>query len=56
MTAEEKPEPDRKPLRAIIVIPLDGGEPVIYPLGDTDIDRAAILDYLRIFLEKEPRK
>ena len=43
------PKPEYRKLRAIIEIDPAGGEPTIYPICDSDMDRERILDYLRIF-------
>jgi hypothetical protein len=40
-------------LRAIIEI--DGGEPRIYPIGNSDADTAQILDALRFTIDEQQR-
>jgi hypothetical protein len=47
MTANDREQPNRKPLRAIVEIV--SGEVFIFPVADSDVDRETILDALRIF-------
>jgi hypothetical protein len=47
MTANDREQPNRKPLRAIVEIV--GGEVFIFPVADSDVDRETILDALRIY-------
>jgi hypothetical protein len=46
-------EKQEQPLRVIIEIPRNGGEPKIFPIADCDVDRRQILDAVRIFLSEE---
>jgi hypothetical protein len=47
MTANDREQPNQKPLRAIVEIV--GGEVFIFPVADSDVDRETILDALRIY-------
>jgi hypothetical protein len=51
MTANDREQPNRKPLRAIVEIV--GGEVFIFPVADSDVDRETILDALRIYFGAE---
>jgi hypothetical protein len=50
MTANDREQPNRKPLRAIVEIV--GGELSIIPIADCDTDERDVLDALRVFLGK----
>lgn len=47
MTANDREQPNGKPLQAIVKIV--GGEVSIFPVADSDVDRETILDALRIY-------
>jgi hypothetical protein len=49
----DKPEAQPKRLRAIIEF--CDGELLIYPVGESDVDRAEIIDALRIYLDERSK-